>query len=103
MTKTSASRADNYKAVIHSEDFEPISRYFQTTLHSPIVFHQCVHFVTSSLTFHHQLSTDSFQFHKDENNLEYITLRHETQAKYLHRNFLHGNISTRFQVVMSVQ
>ena len=87
MTKTCASRATNHKAVIHSEDVDRISSYFHTAPHSPIVLRKCVwynlslHFVTHGLEFHHQLRMDSFQFHKDEHNLEYITLRHETQAK----------------------
>ena len=87
MTKTGASRATNHKAIIHAEDLERISSYFRTAPHSPIVLRQCVwynlslHFVTRGLEFHHQLRMDSFQFPKDENNLEYATLRHETQAK----------------------
>mgnify|MGYP003685834577 CR=1 FL=1 len=64
-----------------------ISSYFHTAPHFPIVLRQYVwcnlslHFVTRGLEFHQQLRMDSFQFHKDENNLEYVTLRHETQAK----------------------
>ena len=53
---------------------------------------------------------DSFQFHKDENNLEYIKLRHETRVKNSKEEFgqmklLQGNVFTMFQVseVMSVQ
>ena len=62
----------------HSEDLDRISSYFHTAPHSPIVLSKCVwynlslHFVTRGLEFHHQLRMDSFQFHKDENNLEYI-------------------------------
>ena len=61
--------------------------YFHTATHFPIALRQCVlynlsiHFVTRGLEFCHQQRMDSFLFHKDENNLVYLTLRHETRFK----------------------
>ncbi|XP_061176184.1 uncharacterized protein LOC133185142 [Saccostrea echinata] len=113
LTKTGASRTTNHKTVIHPEDLQRISTYFLSAPHSPIVLRQCVwynlsiHLVTRGLEFHHQLLMDSFQFHKDENNLEYITLRHETQQKtskeVLHlMKLLLESVYTRFLEVKPV-
>lgn len=61
--------------------------YFHPATHFPIALRQCVlynlsvHFVTRGLKLCHQQRMDSFQFHKDENNMEYITLRHKTLVK----------------------
>lgn len=40
-----------------------------------------VHLVSREVEFHHQLRTDSFNFLFDEDDKEYVVLRHETQQK----------------------
>ncbi|KAL5018423.1 hypothetical protein ScPMuIL_004145, partial [Solemya velum] len=40
-----------------------------------------MNFVSRGLEFHEQLTTGSFVFSKDENNVEYVTLSHETKEK----------------------
>lgn len=87
MTKIGASRPTKHKDIINSQDLQKISSYLRAATFSPLVLRQCVwyhlsiHFVTRGLEFHHQLRRDSFQFHNDENGLEYVTLRQETQQK----------------------
>lgn len=44
-------------------------------------FNLPVHLVSRGLEFHHQLCKDSFNFLFDEDDKEYVVLRHETQQK----------------------
>lgn len=87
MTQIGASRPTKHKEVINPEDLSKIASYLRAAKFSPLVLRQCVwyhlsiHFISRGLEFHHQLRRDSFNFHTDENGLEYVTLRHETQQK----------------------
>ena len=87
MTRSGASRPTNHKPVISSEDLKKMSSYFTAAPYSPIVLRQCVwfnlsvNFVSRGLEFHHQLHRDSFKFCHDDEGLEYVVLRHETQQK----------------------
>ena len=87
MTQIGASRPTKHKEVINPEDLSKIASNLRAVKFSPLVLRQCVwyhlsiHFISRGLEFHHQLRRDSFNFHTDENGLEYVTLRHETQQK----------------------
>lgn len=50
-------------------------------------FNLSVHLVSRGLEFHHQLRKDSFNFLFDDDDKEYVVLRHETQQKNFQGGF----------------
>lgn len=86
-TKSGMSRPTEHKPIIVPLDLQKISNYLCNASSNPVILRQCVwfslglHFVTRGLEFHHQLRTDSFEFHTDGDDTEYVTLTHETQQK----------------------
>ncbi|XP_069131278.1 uncharacterized protein [Argopecten irradians] len=78
----------NHKEIIDKMHMERISTYLSNCSTNPIILRQnvwfnlSIHFVTRGMEFHHQLSTNSFTFHKNEPlDSEYVTINHSTQQK----------------------
>ena len=80
------SRPTQHKDVISHSDLGQVTQYLNST-QSPVIlrykvwYDLCVHFVTRGLEFHQQLTLQSFEFMKDENDIEYVVLSHETKQK----------------------
>lgn len=88
MTRAGASRGTTHKEVIDTADIKKNSEYFvnhsencAVTLRQCVWYNISLHFITRGLECHHQLLQESFQFHQDENDKEFVTINHETQQK----------------------
>lgn len=80
------SRPTAHKSVVNNEDLEKISTYLHSTVNPVILrlrvwYDLSIHFVSRGLEFHGQLTTQSFCFQTDGNNVVYVTLSHETKQK----------------------
>ena len=49
--------------------------------HTLLQYFLAIHFVSLGCEYHHQLSIRSLKFEKDENDIEYVTISHETHKK----------------------
>ena len=87
------SRPTQHKEVISAADLSKIDGYLVTNQNPVILRHKVwydlsVHFVAKGLEFHQQLNLKSFEFLKDENDVEYVILSHETKQKNHHGGLL---------------
>jgi len=80
------SRPTKYKNIISVSDLDKINTYLFSA-NNPVVlrfrvwYNIAIHFVSRGLEFHQQLNLNSFVFHKDENDREFVVLSHETKQK----------------------
>ncbi|XP_033739255.1 uncharacterized protein LOC117326606 [Pecten maximus] len=86
--RSGQSKPTQHKTIIEGADLIKISTYLEGAVVSPIILRECVwhhlslNFITRGMEFHHQLNTDSFEFHTDDSG-EYVTIKHETKQKNL--------------------
>ena len=80
------SRPTLHKDIISVSDLDKINTYLYSD-NNPVIlrfrvwYNIAIHFVSRGLEFHQQLNLNSFVFHKDENDREFVVLSHETKQK----------------------
>jgi hypothetical protein len=80
------SRPTKHTDVMSVSDLDKINTYLFSA-NNPIAlrfrvwYSIAIHFVSRGLEFHQQLNLNSFVFHKDEHDREFVVLSHEIKPK----------------------
>ena len=84
--KKGLSRPTKHHPIIPNVELSKINEYLSkdnsVALRFRVWYALAIHFVSRGCEFHHQLTMRSLKFERDENDIEYVTIGHETQQKH---------------------